>query len=32
MTKKNISPEAEIWLNEELKKYKNDIISRVPFI
>ena len=31
MTKKNISPEAEIWLNEELNKYKNDIISRVPF-
>lgn len=31
MIKKNISPEAEIWLNEELKKYKNDIISRVPF-
>lgn len=31
MTKKNISPEAEIWLNEELNKYKNDIISRVPY-
>lgn len=31
MTNKIISHEAEIWLNEELEKYKSDIISRVPF-
>lgn len=31
MTNKTISHEAEIWLKQELEKYKTDIISRVPF-
>lgn len=31
MINKNISPEAEIWLDGELTKYRNDILSRVPF-
>lgn len=30
--KKNISKDAEIWLNNELEKYKSDILSRVPYI
>ena len=29
---KNISKEAEIWLNDELEKYKSNILSRVPYI
>lgn len=29
---KNLSKDAEIWLNEVLEKYKSDILSRVPYI